>query len=65
MKIIKKGSDSDFSCPKERISEAAVNPSKVVYFIIHVKDFVYLVVDYKHYEDTFYRFQNFFTFSML
>ena len=50
---IKRGSKSDFSFLKERIFEAAVNPFKVVYIIIRVKDFVYLVVDYKHYEDTF------------
>ena len=41
-----------FSFLKERIFEAAVNPFKVVYIIIRVKDFVYLVVDY-NYQDTF------------
>ena len=42
-----------------------VNPSKVVYVRIHVKDFVYLVVDYKHYKETCYRFKKFSTFSTL
>ena len=64
MKIIKKGRDSDFSCPEERSFEVAVNPFKVVYIRIQVKDFVYLVVDCKHCKDTFQYISEFCSFSM-
>ena len=64
MKIIKKGSDIDFSCPKERSFEVAVNPFEVVYIKIQVKDFVYLVIDHKHCKDIFQYISEFCSFSM-